>query len=568
MEVFVANDQTNSALGQFLRLWNEHEAAGKSDGQLLAQFVNQHDDQAFAALMSRHGIMVISVCRRILGNAADADDAFQATFLVFVRKAKSLLSRRLLGDWLHAVARRAALKVKSAAARRRLKEQAMARSEAQGEETRDDWLPLLDEELSRLPEKYRLPIILCDLEGRTRQEAARQLDWPEGTVAGRLARGREMLHKRLLRRGVTLSLAALSAALAQKTALAALPATLVTSTIKAAALVAAGQIAADGVISAKVATLTGEVMKTMLLSKLKTLAAIVVVCALGGFGWVALGGAGSGPVAVAQDGAKKKVPDKESEKKDQEKTVENKKESLTKPQANESKKIVKNMATSKEVIADLQELLDMRPFQAEMTLDETLGLISQQFFNKGKEIIILINDNAFKEENPDMPPPNETVVKFPAFPAKMTAALVLERAISKISSNNAELQIRSGVVYITTWSAVAKSLILNEKVMAIFENRPLAEVVEDLADQSGVSINIDPRVGDKATFRITATFRNDVTIGGALRTVTNMAGLKVVNMKSGLYITTPANAKELEDDLKSVPHPATHRPPPPAAAGA
>jgi RNA polymerase sigma factor (sigma-70 family) len=407
MEVSVANDQTNSALGQFLRLWNEHEAAGKSDGQLLAQFVNQRDDQAFAALMSRHGIMVVSVCRRILGNAADADDAFQATFLVFVRKAKSLLSRPLLGDWLHGVARRAALKIKSAAARRRMKEQAMARSEAQGEEARDDWLPLLDEELSRLPEKYRLPIILCDLEGRTRQEAARQLDWPEGTVAGRLARGREMLHKRLLRRGVTLSLAALSAALTQKTALAALPATLVSSTIKAAALVAAGQIAADGVISAKVATLTGEVMKTMLLSKLKTLAALFVVCALGGFGWVAVGGVGDEPGAVAQESGQGKFPDK--------KAVKDKQPELVKPKS-DPLKVTKTKVSSKEIITNMQEMLDMDDLQGEMTLNELFVKISEKLLERGKELPLVIDTATFMMANPDMPPPGEAVVKFQPFP--------------------------------------------------------------------------------------------------------------------------------------------------------
>src|SRR5262249_15380177 len=170
-------------------------------------------EAAFAALVRRHGTMVLSVCQRILGNAADADDAFQTTFLVLVRKARSLRSRAVLGDWLHGVAKRSALKARSAAQHRRGKEQAMARSESHGEEPRDEWLPILDEEISRLPEKYRLPIILCELEGRTRQEAAQQLRWPEGTVAGRLARAREMLARRLTRRGVKLSAASLAAAL-------------------------------------------------------------------------------------------------------------------------------------------------------------------------------------------------------------------------------------------------------------------------------------------------------------------------------------------------------------------
>src|SRR5437899_2920414 len=141
-----------------------------SDGQLLGQFLARQDEAAFAALVRRHGPMVLAVCRRVLGNAADADDAFQATFLVLVRKAGSLLGRSVLGDWLHGVARRTALNARRLAARRRTKEQAMARPEARGEPCRDDWLPLLDEQVDRLPQKYRLPIVLCDLEGKTRKE--------------------------------------------------------------------------------------------------------------------------------------------------------------------------------------------------------------------------------------------------------------------------------------------------------------------------------------------------------------------------------------------------------------
>src|SRR5438552_14007125 len=151
------------ALGQLLRVLREHEDKTYTDGQLLTRFLAQRDEEAFAALVRRHGAMVISVCRRILGNAADADDAFQTTFLVLVRKARSLKSRSVLGDWLHGVAKRSALKARASAQRRRVKEQAMARSESPGAEPRDDWLPILDEELTRLPEKYRLPIILCDL---------------------------------------------------------------------------------------------------------------------------------------------------------------------------------------------------------------------------------------------------------------------------------------------------------------------------------------------------------------------------------------------------------------------
>ncbi len=182
----MASDRASMGIEELLRAAHAHDADGQTDGQLLSQFLARRDEIAFAALVRRHGPMVLGVCRRILGNAEDAEDAFQATFLVLVRKVASLASRAVLGDWLHGVARRTALNAKRVAARRRVKEKAMARSETQSEEVRDDRLALLDEALSRLPEKYRLAIVLCDLEGWTRREAADRLGWPEGTVAGRL----------------------------------------------------------------------------------------------------------------------------------------------------------------------------------------------------------------------------------------------------------------------------------------------------------------------------------------------------------------------------------------------
>jgi RNA polymerase sigma factor (sigma-70 family) len=171
----------------------------------LDQFLAGQDDDAFATLVARHGPMVFSVCSRILGNGADADDAFQAAFLVLLRRAGSLRERLAVGDWLHGVARRTALNAKRLSERRRAKEKSAARPAAQLDKKREDWAALLDEELKRLPEKYRLPILLCDLEGQTRQEAAESLGWPEGTVAGRLARGRAMLARYLTHRGIELS---------------------------------------------------------------------------------------------------------------------------------------------------------------------------------------------------------------------------------------------------------------------------------------------------------------------------------------------------------------------------
>jgi RNA polymerase sigma factor (sigma-70 family) len=229
--------------------------------------------------------MVWGVCRRVLPNYHDAEDAFQATFLVLVRKAARVQPKEMVANWLYGVAYHTALKARSVAGRRKGRERQVVEMPEQAVEEREVWhdlQPLLDQELSCLPDKYRVPIVLCDLEGKTRREAARQLGWPEGTVAGRLATARKMLARRLARRGVALSGGALAAVLSAKAASAGVPASVVSSTIKTATLVAAGQAAVTGVISIKVAALTEGVMMAMLMSKLKAVStAVLIVCFLG-----------------------------------------------------------------------------------------------------------------------------------------------------------------------------------------------------------------------------------------------------------------------------------------------
>jgi RNA polymerase sigma factor (sigma-70 family) len=295
---------TNGArvdFGALIKALDARNAEDKTDGQLLEQFLNQRDEAAFAALVRRHGPMVLGVCRRILGNQADAHDAFQATFIVLVRKATSLTSRSVVGDWLHGVARRTALRARANAARRRATEQIAERSDVPGAESRNDWLPLLDEELSRLPEKYRLPIVLCDLEGNTRHEAAKRLGCPEGTVASRLVRGRALLAKRLIRRAQVLS-GVLTMTLAGGAVQAALPSTLVHSTVQAAALVAAGKLTAQGVLSAKALILAHGVIQSMFWNKMK-LGAFALLAALVcgiGYGMFALSPSDAGTQPPAE----------------------------------------------------------------------------------------------------------------------------------------------------------------------------------------------------------------------------------------------------------------------------
>jgi RNA polymerase sigma factor (sigma-70 family) len=258
------------------------DGAGLTDGQLLEDYLGRHDEAALAALVRRHGPMVWGVCRRVLGNHHDAEDAFQATFLVLVRKAASIASRELLANWLYGVAHQTALKARTTAAKRKGRERQVAEMPEPAVEQPDRWnevQPLLDEELGRLPARYRGVLVLCDLEGKTRKEVAVQLGCPEGTVASRLARARALLANRLTRRGVTLSGGAVAAVLARQAVAAGVPGSVVDSTINAARLLAAGRAAATGAISVKVAALTEGVLKAMLLTKLR--AAIAVVLLLG-----------------------------------------------------------------------------------------------------------------------------------------------------------------------------------------------------------------------------------------------------------------------------------------------
>jgi RNA polymerase sigma factor (sigma-70 family) len=258
------------------------DGAGLSDGQLLERYLADRDEASFAALVRRHGPMVWGVVRRVLGGHQDAEDAFQATFLVLVRKAASVAAKELVANWLYGVAHRTALKARATAARRRGREKqvtAMPEPAQRRQQLWDELGPLLDHELSQLPDKYRALIVLCDLEGKTRKEAARHFRLPEGTVGSRLATARALLAKRLARHGLPATGAAVAVALAQNAATAGVPAAVVEATVLAGGFLAAGRTAAAGVISARALTLAEGVLKTMLLTKLKIATAVLAVLA-------------------------------------------------------------------------------------------------------------------------------------------------------------------------------------------------------------------------------------------------------------------------------------------------
>jgi RNA polymerase sigma factor (sigma-70 family) len=274
----MANHQLQQVIHKLHRATLPPSEAALTDGQLLEHYIVSREESAFAALVCRHGPMVWGVCRRVLDSHQDAEDAFQATFLVLVRRAASVMPRDMVANWLYGVAHQTALKARATTARRRGREKqvtAMPEPALKQQELWHDLQPLLDQELSRLPDKYRAVIVLCDLEGKTRKEAAEHFHLAEGTVASRLATARAMLAKRLTRQGVPVTGAALGALLSHGLASANVPGAVATATIHAASMFAAGHTACAGVLSVKAVTLAEGVLKAMLLAKLKIATAVV-----------------------------------------------------------------------------------------------------------------------------------------------------------------------------------------------------------------------------------------------------------------------------------------------------
>jgi RNA polymerase sigma factor (sigma-70 family) len=280
------------------------EVRDLNDAELLRRFLALREEAAFAVLVQRHGPMVLGVCRRVLGDAHGAEDAFQATFIVLVRRAASLACTGSLANWLYTVAQRIASKARAQAAARRLRERRsaeMPRSQPLDEPTWQELRSVLDDEIGRLPEKYRAPIVLCYFEGKSQARAAQELGWATGSLASRLARARQVLRRQLARRGIALSAGTLIAVLGEKASAVPLTAVLTLTTVQAAASIAAGKTAA-GCLSARAVALAEEAMKPLpAINKRLLLVLMALGLTLGGAGLGAYGGLTETPPAIAED---------------------------------------------------------------------------------------------------------------------------------------------------------------------------------------------------------------------------------------------------------------------------
>jgi RNA polymerase sigma factor (sigma-70 family) len=292
----MATGQLSAVLRHVRGLTHAGQIVDVTDTQLLQRYTSHEDEAAFAMLVQRHGPLVMGVCRRVLGDAHDAEDAFQATFLVLARKAGSIRRPEKLVSWLHQVARHIAGRALADAARRRERERragTMRATETSSEAGWQELAQVLDEELQQLSEKYRAPLLLCYLEGKSHAEAADQLGWPLGSVKGRLARARQLLHDRLLRRGVALSAGTLAAFLTKDEMAALVPAVLTACTVRSALSFATGRAAANQAVA-----LAETALRTMALNKGSAGLALLLLVGL----------LASGAAVLAHQGATEKQP--------------------------------------------------------------------------------------------------------------------------------------------------------------------------------------------------------------------------------------------------------------------
>ncbi|MHB1425478.1 MAG: sigma-70 family RNA polymerase sigma factor [Gemmataceae bacterium] len=523
------------------------------DVQLLHRFLTQRDESAFTTLVQRYGPMVWSLCVRRLGETPEAEDAFQATFLVLVRKASSLRGPELLGPWLYGVANRTALKLRGQRERRAARETSLTEqiAEEQPKPMDSDLWPILDEEINRLPTKYRLPVLLCYLQGLSSEEAAQRLGCAKGTVFSRLSRARDLLRRRLVRRGVEMSGAALAAVLAENAALRAAPSlALREMTIRTSLLLAAG--AAGPSLSAPLAALVEGVVRSMFFSKVKF--ALIVVLAVG------IAGAGAGLLGYRTDAeqpASKNSPKAATATpagvaaKTKEKDDESKPPAPPPAVPDEKQRLPVSPEKLMQTVVSYTGLEDPRA-----TLSDALAMLSRRY-----NLTFDINEKAFEMEQ--LPNVGQTLIvqKDPLPPMRTTLSTVLHKILRRVPApSGVTYLIRRDLIEITTGTFVVKELRIRPSpdvpegllpfpplVWEASEDKLLAQILPRLAEISGQNVIADPSAGEKLKTKITVQFRN-VPIDTAVRLLANMAGLSVVRIDNVFYVTTAEKAKELREE--------------------
>jgi RNA polymerase sigma factor (sigma-70 family) len=533
----------NSILRYLRRLGPPGAGGDVSDASLLRRFAAGRDEGAFTALLDRHGPMVWGVCRRRLAHAADAEDAFQATFLVLVRKAGSIHRPETLGPWLHGVANRVSTRMRSNAVRRRETELLLTdppAGEAVLDTDRWELRSILDEEVNRLPERYRVPFVLCHLDGLTNEEAARRLGCPKGTVLSRLSRARERLRKQLTRRGVGLTAAAL--ALAEPVGNAAVPAELTTSTARLAAAFAAG----TALTRSTTILLTEGVLSSMFFEKIKLTASVVLALALIGTGGGFFSRRGEARVQLTPTPKATPEPDRASGEKPPEKKEDT-------PAA------LRRGAELRETLSRVVRYDGID--DPKTTLQEALDMLATRY-----NLQFEVNQAAFRAQNKDEVLKTEIATPTSIPPMNTRLENVLRRVLSHIAGVNATYVIRKDHIEVTTGPALGVELHLQdgvpkEDVLAevlaetasqplVYENfkaTPLAVALRTVAETCRDNVVLDPAAeGKEKPVTVTASLHN-VRAETAVRTLAALADLEVVRLDNVLFVTTRDKADRLRE---------------------
>jgi RNA polymerase sigma factor (sigma-70 family) len=541
----------HAVLRYIRRLAGASGAGDSTDGQLLARFLKDRDESAFATLVDRHGPMVLNVCRRRLIDANEVDDAFQAVFLVLVKKARSIRKPSLLGNWLYGVACRAAANARRQVSRRQSRIKEIVDMPATQPATGEGWRelrPLLDEELERLPEKYRAPLVLCYLQGKTYTEAARILGWADGTVSGRLARGRALLRAALLKRGLTLSAAALTALLADHAAQATtVPASLAAATIKAALLVAAGTSLAAGVSTGATA-LTEGVLKAMFLTKLKIATAVVLTLAVVGM---------SGGMFTYNTWARDRGTEKKDQATSKEKGELKAEVAASAPTAPESAKPAPP-AKAIDARQALAKTIDYSGADDPNTrLQDLLAELAKDY-----NLSFIVNDRAFETDGikdvlnapmvtDGMPMPRMN---------RVSLSTVLKKILSRVPNVEATFVVRRDHIEITTANAVREEvglpamepglrpkIVLLPLATASFDKTPLEDALKELSTSTGFNIVLDSAKLERAQPTVTANLQN-VPVNTAVRMLAEMVDMRAVLIDNVLFVTATPTAERMQKE--------------------
>ncbi len=511
----------------------------EEDDLLLARYVGQRDESAFAALVQRHGPLVWGACARMLPDGGDAEDAFQATFLVLARKAHALRRPGSLAPWLHEVACRTAAKARALRARRLAREQAAPppppRAEGEPEIVWREVRAAIDEEVNRLPERYRVPFALCYLEGLTNEEAARRLACPKGTILSRLARARERLRESLARRGLAAPAALLGVALMERPASALSPA-LVEATARLG-------LSTTAHVSAHVLTLAQGALHGMFLTKMKLTATALVLLALLGSGVGLLAPRGPAP-AVAAD---KEAP--QGDRPSPAKVDPGKKAppavAKAPPLAPKGPDVAFRTALRKEI--------NFEGIEADQnkTLKDGLGVLHRDELGQSRGLTFDVNEAAFKAEGvEDVSAAIIATREIP--PMKARLSTVLHKVLSRVPApSGATFLIRKDTIEITTVAAVRAELGIAEDrpllplVWETFDKEALPDALNKLGDASGFNVVVDPRVADQVRKVDVSARLANVPVDTAVQLLADMAGVGSVRLDNVLYVTGKDNAQKL-----------------------